>query len=225
MSRERSPKNDSAKRRQEADPAARAWFMLFLLVFSVGLMIYVDFNRRLNRVVQEVPISGRFVGDPAAELRIIQFLDFQSSESVRGQNMIEEKIRKHPQGIFLQTRYFPQEEQSLLATIYAECANQQNKFKIFVDLLFERQFQWAGFSGTTPFLKAIANEAGLHAEQLKSCTTSKEATDTVLIDRVYGESLFVKTTPTYFLNSQMVVGVDDLEKALRIWEERLTEDE
>ncbi len=225
MESERPQDFDRLKKRPPVDPAARAWFMIFVLVLGVGIMIYIDFNRRIWNAPPEELLAGRYWGNPEAELKITQFLDFQSSDVVRGEIMIYEFMQKHPQGVFLQTRYFPQDDKSLLITIYAECANRQKRFRRFTSLLFDRYFQWSALSGVTPIMKIIAGDAGLDMDQLKVCVADQNTAAVITLDRVYGESLFVRSTPTYFLNGVMAVGVDELEKALKIWDEPLMQNE
>lgn len=225
MKKELSHKSDRGKRKHSEDPATRAWFMIFVLIVCVGIMIYIDFNRRLWNAPPPQPIAGRHWGNPDAQLKITQFLDFQSLEIVRGEQLIYRFFEKHPTGVFLQTRYFPQDDKSLLITTAVECANQQNKFRKYTARLFERYFQWSGLPGAMPVLKTIAGEIGIDKDEFKRCMASSKTLSTIMIDKVYGESLFVHSTPSYFLNEKMVVGVDALEKALQDWDEPLTQEE
>ena len=225
MNKESSHTNDRRQRKHPEDPATRAWFMIFVLIVCVGMMIYIDFNRRLWKAPPPQPIAGRHWGDPDAQLKITQFLDFQSLDVVRGEQLIYQFFQKHPAGVFLQTRYFPQDEKSLLIAIAVECANQQNKFRNYTSHLFDRYFQWSGLPGTTPVLKTIASEVGIDKNEFDRCMANSDTLSTIMVDKVYGESLFVRSTPSYFLNEKMVAGVDALEKALQDWDEPLTQDE
>ncbi len=219
------PNREPRKKHSVDDPGARAWFMIFVIIVCVGMMIFIDFNRRFWNAAPPEPIAGRDWGNPDAQLRIIQFLDFESGEIPRGQQILYEFMQKHPETVFLQTRYFPQDDKSLMITNYVECANRQKKFPYFTSLLFERYYQWAGLPGLEPILDAIAVDAGLDKDQMKVCVVSKETTAVVAVDRIYGESLSVRSVPTYFLNGKMVVGVEALEKALKAWDEPLSQEE
>ncbi len=216
---------DHRRHRPLVDPAARAWFMIFVLIVGVGLMIFIDFNRRLWNAPAVEPIAGRNWGNPDADLKIIAFLDFESPEIVRGQYLLFEFMKKHPEAVFLQIRYFPEDDKSTLITRYEECANRQNKFRNFTVLLFERYYQWAGLPGLAPILNSIASDANLDRDQLKTCLSSQETTAAIAVDRIYGESMSVRSTPTYFLNGKMAVGVEVLEKELKAYDEPLSEDE
>lgn len=218
-------KRERIKRRPPVDPAARAWFMIFVLIILISLVMFIDYNRRIQTAIPDPPIPGRFWGNPEAEMHITQFWDLQNPEGVRGERLIEQYLTKYPDEIFFQTRYFPQDDKSLLITLYAECANRQKKFRPFIKLLFARQFQWMSLSSVTPMLKTIAEDAGTDLPRMAACAASQDAVATVTVDRVYGESLFVHTTPTYFLNGKMAEGVGEFEKALKDWENHLLDDQ
>jgi len=213
------------QRRPPVDPAARAWLMIFILVILVALVMFIDYNRRVRNAVPDAPIPGRFWGNPEAALQITQFWDLQNPEGVRGEQLLEQYLMKYPDEIFFQTRYYPQDDKSLLITLYAECANRQKKFRPFIKLLFVRQFQWMSLTSVTPILRTIAGDAGIDLKQLDACTISRDAIATLSLDRVYGESVFVHTTPTYFLNGKMAEGVPAFEKALKKWENHFLNDE
>lgn len=218
-------KRERKKRRPPVDPAARAWFMIFVLVILIALAIFIDYQRRVQTAAPDAPIPGRFWGNPEADLQITQFWDLSNPEGVRGERLLEEYLTKYPDEIFFQTRYFPQDDKSLLITLYAECANRQKKFRPFIKLLFVRQFQWGSLASVSPILKTVAADAGLDVKKLTACVASQDAVATVTVDRVYGESLFVHTTPTYFLNGKMAEGVGEFDKALKEWEENYLDDE
>ncbi|MCC6758685.1 MAG: thioredoxin domain-containing protein [Candidatus Omnitrophica bacterium] len=218
-------KRERKKRRPPVDPAARAWFMIFVLIILISLAIYIDYQRRVQTATPDAPIPGRFWGDPKAELHITQFWDLANPEGVRGERLLEQYLTKYPDEIFFQTRYFPQDDKSLLITLYAECANRQKKFRPFLKLLFVRQFQWGSLASVSPILKTVATDAGLDVNKLSACVASQDAVATVTVDRVYGESLFVHTTPTYFLNGKMAEGVGEFDKALKEWESYFLDDE
>lgn len=218
-------KRNLTKRRPPVDPAARAWFMIFILAVLLGLAMFIDYNRRVLTALPDAPIPGRFWGNPEAEMKITQFWDLQNPEAIRGERLIEKYLNQRPDEIFFQTRYFPQDDKSLLITLYAECANRQKKFRPFIKLLFLRQFQWMSLAGVTPILKTVASDAGIDMDKLSACVASQDAVATVTIDRVYGESLYVHSTPTYFLNGKMAEGVPAFEKALEDWNRKLSEEE
>lgn len=213
------------KKKPEIDPGARAWFMIFVVVSVVGMMIYIDFNRRFWNAPAPAPIAGRQWGDPDALLKIIEFLDFESPEIIRGQQMLYEFMQRHPENVSLQVRYFPQEDKSLSIIRYAECANQQNKFPDFIKLVFERDYQLSALPGLSPILNTIAADIGLDKDKLKACLTNRETTAVMAVDRIYGESLGVRSSPTYFFNGKIAVGVQALEKAMKDWDEILLHEE
>lgn len=202
---------------------SRAWLMVLALIVTVGFLMVVDFQRRSMQ--DEIPTPGRSHGNPEGRLKVTQFLDFMAPEGSRGLSVLKEYMKKWPDEIFLQTRYFPQDKESILPAVYAECANQQKKFWRFIDVLFERQFQWVSLPSMAPVFKTIAVDTGLDLKKLATCVAGDDAAAVVLLDRSYGESVFVHSTPSYLLNGKLVVGVEELKQALLKWDQELTEEE
>ncbi len=207
------------------DPAVRAWFMIFVLILCVGLMIYIDFNRRLWNPGADQLIAGRHWGNPQGELKITQFLDFQSPEAARGERMIFEFIQKHPNEVFLEIRYFPQDDLSLQIALHVECANAQKRIRSYLNLFYQRYSAWVGLADAKPLLNTIAQQINLNMKEFSACVVGDDAASIVALDRVYGESMFVKTTPSYSLNGKIYAGVTGLENALRQWDELLMHEE
>ena len=212
-------------RGRKTDPVVRAWFMVLVLISVVGTLMYIDYQRRALHDPFETPPPGRFAGNPNGELKITQFLDFKSPECGLGQRLIKEYMAKRPDEIFLQTRYFPQDEDSISAAVYAECANHQKAFWRFTDILFQSQSRWVNLPGEEAVLKAIVQEMGLDMKAFNQCVATTDPASDILVDRAYGESLFVRSTPSYFLNGKLIVGVDALRKAMRIWGQQVTDDD
>lgn len=213
------------KRPLTEDPASRAWFMIFLVLVGVGFLIFIDFNRRLWNPPPERPPSGRHWGNPEAELKITEFVDFQSGECARGQQILSEFISKHPAGVNLQTRFFPQEDRAVTLAQYAQCAAGQKKFHKFTEILYEKYFSLMSLTGFNPAMKEIIKETGLDPAAMQKCMDDPATMDIITDDRSLGESLFVRSTPSYILNGKLYPGVDELQKALKTWDIALTQDE
>jgi len=209
------------------DPAvanSRAWSMVLILVIMIGILMLMDFQRRSQQ--EASPTPGRSHGNPQGKLKITQFLDFRAPECGRGLSVLKAYLEKWPEEIFLQTRYFPQDKDSILSAVYAECANQQKKFWPFINLLFERQFQWGNLpNGGAPVFKVIAADIGLDLKKLETCVAGQDAAAVVLFDHSYGESALVNGTPSYLLDGKLAVGVEELKTALFKWDQKLDEEE
>jgi len=159
--------------------------------------------------------SARSKGDQDAPLRILEFVDFQCPECARGSKLIRSYMMQYPKSIFLAVKYYPLGElNSMVSALYGECAAEQGKFWQMHDSLFDRQGQWRTLREAKSLLNTIARDAHLDINELDLCMKGDNAQSVVLAERMLGEAHFVKSTPTYFVNDEMVVGVEALRKQL-----------
>ena len=199
-------------------PRISTVFVLKLLLFVIiGTLVGVDTFQRIKHS-SSIPIDPlRVQGEMTAPLHVIQYVDFKSPECARGYFLIQEYMAKYPRKILLQTKHFPLTDQassSLTAAVYVHCSAEQNKFVLFQNLLWERQPLWDKFPDAAPLLNVLAKEAKLDPDKFAQCVHKEDSINYVLTERDYAEALFVKGTPTYFLNNEMVVGVPELQEKL-----------
>jgi protein-disulfide isomerase len=99
---------------------------------------------------------------------------------------------------------------SLWAAMIARCAPQDRYFGI-VDLLFDRQADWAGETDGQAMvdkLKGIGRQAGLSDEQMNACLQDR-ATAEALVGayQKHAEEDGIEATPTFFINGTKVDNV------------------
>lgn len=191
------------------------WTIL-IIVFVVTVIIVIKF---INSNVQ-TPIDSnlsKMEGPADARVQIVEFVDFQCPSCAYGYKMLKGFIAKYPQDIRVQLKYFPlykMHPHAKLSAIYSECAAQQGKFWPFVDRLFERQEQWAPMINTDTIFHDIARESGLNSADLNICLVTESTMLAIEQDRQLGNTLAVSSTPSYFINNKMVVGVKSLQEEL-----------
>ncbi|MBP6882391.1 MAG: DsbA family protein [Candidatus Levybacteria bacterium] len=90
----------------------------------------------------------------------------------------------------------------------SECANEQNKFWEFHDKAFaEQELKGEGtIAVTTEDISLWAGQLGLNLEQFNSCFSSKKYASKIDQDMADGAKISVSSTPTSFVNGQIVVG-------------------
>ncbi len=93
-----------------------------------------------------------------------------------------------------------------LAALAAECADEQNSFWPYHDLLFERQGEWASSSNAQAVFEGYARELGLDVSQFSECLSSQRYAEEVLKDLRDGVSYGVKGTPAFFINGEKLEG-------------------
>lgn len=210
-SREKKLGNFQIRRWRISKGVLTAW-MIGLCV--AGIIGYNFYQHQRSLVGGGAP-PARVKGSPQARLKIIEYIDLQCPHCALGAMTLKSYLDRYPGDIYLEMRYFPLGQlNSMISAIYAECAATQDKFWELTDLLLERQSQWRKIKDVQDLFWGMAQEAGLDLNALSQCVTSGKARATILADKAKGDSLIIKSTPTYFINGQMVVGYENLKKEL-----------
>jgi protein-disulfide isomerase len=160
----------------------------------------------------------RTIGDPNADVRIVEHLDFQCPPCAKGYFLLKNYLKKYPSRIQVEFKYFPwtKKRHSFKSALFAECAAKQEKFWEFSSLLLKKQPLWQKLSVDDAQLmfREIAHEIGLEEFELADCIMGEQAKQTILSEKGEGKSLGIRQTPTYFINGKMVVGVKNLQREL-----------
>jgi protein-disulfide isomerase len=117
-------------------------------------------------------------------------------------------------------RHFPLENlhpNAKAAARGAVCAHQQGRFWEYHEALFDDEDP--DLSREALLSKAAA--AALDPGSFESCLDSESSADFVAGDFLYGVSRNVRSTPTIFVNDQMVVGAQPLDRFREIIEQEL----
>ena len=87
-----------------------------------------------------------------------------------------------------------------------------------VDLMFDRQAEWAFTENPKAALLAFVRQAGFTEESFNACLTNKELQDGVLAVKNRGSSEFgVSSTPTFFVNGELhkgEMGIEEIDEIL-----------
>jgi protein-disulfide isomerase len=105
----------------------------------------------------------------------------------------------------------------------AECANEQNKFWEYHDLLFQNQDAWspqAAAAATTSFVE-YAGELGLDTTTFQSCLDTDKYKAKVEQDTAEGTQAGVDGTPAFFINGTRITGAQPFTEFQRLIEEEL----
>ena len=114
-------------------------------------------------------------------------------------------------------REFPLDPVATGAFMLARCAPADKYFPM-VEVLFEQQKNWAFTKDPAKGLLAIAKQAGFTEQSFETCLTDNKLSDAVQdVARRGNEKFGVNSTPTFFVNGQLVRGeitVGTLDKLL-----------
>ena len=95
---------------------------------------------------------------------------------------------------------------ALPASVAAECANEQGKFKDMHDMLFEKQNEWNNIetmSAVSLFIK-YAEQVELEKDDFESCISSGKYIDEIRNDLDDGRNYGVTGTPGFFIGNEEI---------------------
>jgi protein-disulfide isomerase len=111
-------------------------------------------------------------------------------------------------------REFPLDVKAAAGSMLARCIAKDDAGKYFavIDMLFRQQESWV-MKNTTETLIRIGKQAGLSQQQVEDCLKDQALLDKIAADQKYAnEVLKVNSTPTFFINGEMVKGETSFEE-------------
>jgi protein-disulfide isomerase len=117
-------------------------------------------------------------------------------------------------------REFPLDIKAAAGSMLGRCIAKGDSAKYFavIDLLFKQQADWV-MKNTTETLTRIGKQAGLNQQQVEDCLKDQALLDKIAADQKYAsEVLKVNSTPTFFINGDMIRGetsFDEFDKKIK----------
>jgi protein-disulfide isomerase len=117
-------------------------------------------------------------------------------------------------------REFPLDIKAAAGSMLARCIAKDDAPKYFavIDLLFKQQGEWV-MKNTTETLTRIGKQAGLTQQAVEDCLKDQTLLDKIAADQKFAnEVLKVNSTPTFFINGEMVKGetsFDEFDKKIK----------
>jgi len=154
-------------------------------------------------------------GDPAfgpadAPITIIEFSDFQCPYCQKWHNEVWKKLAaEYPTQIRLVYRDFPLysiHPDAASAANAAECANEQNKYWEFHNLLFT-----GGAGLGEEAYQSYAAAINLNSFSFQQCLDENRYEAEVTADFEYASSIGISSTPTFFVNGVALIGAQPYE--------------
>jgi protein-disulfide isomerase len=158
---------------------------------------------------KEVEAKGPSRGPTNARVTIVEFSDFQCPFCGKAHDTVEEVMNNYAGKVRLVFRQFPLEfhENAPKAAEAALCANEQQKFWEYHDVLFKNQQKLK-----VDDLKEHAKAMGLDAGKFNECLDSGRMASVVKTDQAAGQKVGVNGTPAFFINGTMISGAQPLEE-------------
>lgn len=180
------------------------WILIGIIaaaVILVGILILPNLLPAPS--IERPKAQGMAFGDPNAPVKIEQFSDFQCSHCADyALNMEPEIIKAFVTSGKVYMKFVPMAflgDGSALSAEAAYCANDQNKFWDYHDVLFKNQ---ANFNSTN--LLSLASTAKLDTKAFRECLDSGKYKQKVQDDKTYAGTKKVEGTPSFLVNNQLV---------------------
>lgn len=168
-----------------------------------------------KQAVEQVRISADndpIIGNPDAPITIVEFSDFQCPFCARFHTqtlplILEEYIE--PGKVKLVFRDFPIQSihpNALSASIAAECANDQSRFREMHDMLFEKQNDWNKLEtvDALSMFSQYASSMQLDQKIFDSCLASGKHISEIKKDLDDGRDYGVSGTPGFFIGNDQI---------------------
>ena len=111
-------------------------------------------------------------------------------------------------------REFPLDIKAAAGSMLARCIAKDDSGKYFavIDMLFRQQNDWV-VKNTTETLTRIGKQAGLSQQAVEDCLKDQALLDKIAADQKFAnEVLKVNSTPTFFINGEMIKGETSFEE-------------
>ena len=108
-------------------------------------------------------------------------------------------------------REFAYDPRAQAGYMLARCAPEDRYFPM-IQVLFEKQMDWAAASDSLPPLKNIAAMAGLDDKAFEACLKNQTVLDEVKSSFERGKEFGVTSTPTFFINGKKYEGALSVEE-------------
>ena len=160
-------------------------------------------------------------GKEGAKVTIVEFSDFQCPFCGRANDTVDQIQKKYSGKIKMYFRQFPlpMHKDARPTAEASLCVNEQgsDKFWKFNDIAFKNQDKLDAAN-----LTKFAKQAGADEKKFSDCVAAKKFSAKVQEDMQYGEKIGVRSTPTFFINGQLVSGAVPIETFSEVIDDELS---
>ncbi len=184
---------------------------IFITAVLIGIIFYFRSQMPSD---YGIPEGLRSKGPDTASVVIFEFSNFECHSCADSQLYLKEILKKYPEKIKLVFRHYPNIpiQHSLWAHISAECAARKGKFWEYHDKLFENQKEWSVSPDPLAHFLRYAKELGIDPKEFGDCISDERILMAVKQEDREGMNLGIKTTPTFVINGQYVVGIEQFKQ-------------
>lgn len=181
--------------------------------------VYIEKPRRPSFAIDVG--SAPTAGGKDAKVTIVEFSDFQCPYCAKGSDLLKAIKKKYGNKVKVAFKNFPLpfHNHAEKAAVAGLCANEQSTdaFWKLHDSMFAHQdsLDEAG-------LKKLAKDVGIKMDAFEKCLAENRHLDRVKADMEEGKKIKVKSTPTFFVNGQLINGAQPIEVFSEIIDEELS---
>ena len=152
------------------------------------------------------PLGEMTLGDPNAPNTIIEYASMTCSHCAAFHEetypALKEKYIDTGKVYFI-FREYPLDALATAAFMLARCGPKERYFPL-VDLMFDRQAEWAFTDNPKQALLNFVRQAGFTEESFNACLSNREIQDGVLAVKSRGANEYgITATPTFFINGEL----------------------
>lgn len=159
-----------------------------------------------------------------AKVTIAEYGDIQCPACKAYHPVVRELLAAYPNDVKLIFKHFPLisiHPNAQAAAIAVEAAGEQGKFFELVDLLYDKQGEWADLPNPEDKFAEYAKSLKLDVEKFKKDFKSSEIEKRVDEQRNEGIKNGISATPSFFVNGEKIENPKDLEEFKKIVDEKL----
>ncbi len=177
-------------------------------------MAYIDKLKGVHKASTNLPVyrvkvktEGPSKGPVDAKVVILEFADFECPYCVRGNDTLNELLKKYPKDVRVVFKDFPLDfhQNAVPAAVGVRCAGQQKKYWEMHAKMFESYD-----SLSAEKINALAVDVGLDMKVFSTCMADPQHAEAVKADQQEGASYGVEGTPAFFVNGIPLSGAQPL---------------
>jgi len=197
----------------------RNFYIALGLIAVVGVALILTQRQRrasVTETLRSAPIAplpagsgvGHKLGSDAAPVEIVEFADFECPACARFAILEMPYVRDRLIATGrLKWRFmdFPLQghANSPAAHLAAGCADEQGRFFEMMDVIYNRQNEWAFERRADRKMRDYARQVGLDLDRFDTCVETKHAQPLVDADYAEGERIGVQGTPAFVVNGRL----------------------
>ena len=175
--------------------------ILFGVLFTITPEELSNDSTILNK--ENLLVGSTILGNPDAKITVVEFGDYQCTFCYKFHNDVMKKINeryvKSGDVNFVYKDFPLNGKSSILASEASYCAQQQDRFWAYHDMLYEN---WGGENTgwiTQEALSDFAKKIGLNLEKFNSCMKNSEFRQKVINNELFAKEININATPSFLI--------------------------